>query len=115
MPTMMFAQRLIESFNVRDRNAITKGIKDMIANTSNSSGVIRIHPTSPALVYPIASIELNINPTIPLNSPTIHNTAIFVFQSSKTISSFELKRKNCICLFIAKSFMIKCKFKRVYT
>jgi len=36
MPTMMFAQRFAESFRVRDRKAMVKGISQKIAKKNNN-------------------------------------------------------------------------------
>jgi hypothetical protein len=46
---MMFAHRLIESFKVRERKAINGAIKNKIAFTTISSGVISVPAYSPAI------------------------------------------------------------------
>jgi len=75
MPMIMFTQRFIESFKVRDRKAKIGGIKYVIAITIIISGVSSAIPPG---------IELNtIDNVIIQNSRRDHNTAIFIFQSSR--------------------------------
>lgn len=50
MLTMMFAQRFIESFRVRDRKAISNGTNNMIAFTSTISAPIFVPCNSPAIM-----------------------------------------------------------------
>jgi hypothetical protein len=86
MPTMMFAQRFVESFKVKDRKAITIGTKITNAYSSNNSGPIFMPSISPLFtIFAITSGSMSAKnpeakPTTIVNS---HSTEIFIFQSSK--------------------------------
>jgi len=103
MLTMMFVQRFIEFFKVRDRKAITSGIKNMIANSSKNSGLIIMPSTSPVIICSIApgSRSPNIPEAKPATIVNSHSTEIFIFQSSRVFTSFKLKPKNTVCLLLA--------------
>jgi len=85
MPTMMFAQRFILSFKVRDRTAITNGTNRKIAFSSKNAPVIGSPSNFSALISSIVPGAKNAN-TKRINQATVkknQSTAIFIFQSSR--------------------------------
>jgi len=85
MPKMMFAQRFVEFFRVRDRKAIINGTNPTIANSSNSSGPIfmpSISPVNRNCCSTPGSISINISQAKKVPSTMSHSTEIFIFQSS---------------------------------
>jgi len=104
MPTMMFAMRSVESLRVKDMKAIINGIRNMNANTSSSSGVVLSPINTPAFICSITPgwKVYNINCIMPPHSQTIHNTAIFILQSSRVSPPHNEKGRRI--MFVAFSF-----------
>jgi len=102
MPRATFAQRFIESFKLRDRKAITSGTNIITVVANISSGVNCMAYSSPSIIRSITPGSKN--PTINvIKNATVqksHNTAIFIFQSSRAHTSLKMKNTvNCVCFF----------------